>query len=147
MGDAEVTASNWRLVEVGRVAIFAKGPNFGKLVTIVQIIDHKRVLVEGPSSDSAKVVPRHSAPLSHLSLTNIVVPKLPFGIGHTGLKKAWEKHEVDSKWDNSPAAKSTAKMVRRKQLSDFERFKVMVLRKQARFEVRKSLASSKASKA
>lgn len=43
MGDAEVTASNWRLVEVGRVAIFAKGPNFGKLVAIVQIIDHKRV--------------------------------------------------------------------------------------------------------
>lgn len=75
------------------------------------------------------------------------MPKLTFGIGHTALKKAWEKHEVDSKWDNSPAAKGTAKMVRRKQLSDFERFKVMVLRKQARFEVRKSLASSKASKA
>ena len=43
MGDAEVTASNWRLVETGRIAIFAKGPLTGKLVAIVQIIDHKRV--------------------------------------------------------------------------------------------------------
>lgn len=43
MGDAEVTASNWRLVEVGRVGIFAKGLYEGKLVAIVQIIDHKRV--------------------------------------------------------------------------------------------------------
>ncbi|KAK5133132.1 hypothetical protein LTR08_008156 [Meristemomyces frigidus] len=147
MGDAEVTASNWRLVETGRIAIFAKGPLTGKLVAIVQIIDHKRVLVEGPSTDSTKIVPRHSAQLSNLSLTNIVLPKLPLAIGHTGLAKAWEKFEVDSKWANSPAAKTTAKMARRKQLSDFERFKVMVLKKQARFEVRKSLASSKASKA
>ena len=43
MGDADVTASSWRMVEVGRVAIFAKGPNEGKLAAIVQIIDHKRV--------------------------------------------------------------------------------------------------------
>ena len=93
------------------------------------------------------MVPRQSAPLSHLSLTNIVLPKLPLAIGHTGLEKAWAKFEVDSKWASSPAAKSTAKAARRKQLSDFERFKVMVLRTQARFEVRKSLASSKASKA
>ena len=43
MGEASVTASNWRLVEVGRVALFAKGPFTGRLATIVQIIDHKRV--------------------------------------------------------------------------------------------------------
>lgn len=43
MGDADVTASNWRMVEVGRVAIFAKGPLTGRLAVIVQIIDHKRV--------------------------------------------------------------------------------------------------------
>ena len=43
MGDAQVTASNWRLVEVGRVALFAKGPYTGRLAAIVQIIDHKRV--------------------------------------------------------------------------------------------------------
>lgn len=43
MGDADVTASNWRLVEVGRVVLFTRGPNAGKLAAIVEIIDHKRV--------------------------------------------------------------------------------------------------------
>ena len=43
MGDAEITASSWKLVEVGRVALFSAGPYAGKLAAIVQIIDHKRV--------------------------------------------------------------------------------------------------------
>ncbi|KAK5108821.1 hypothetical protein LTR62_007795 [Meristemomyces frigidus] len=139
MGDANVTASNWRMVEVGRVGLFAKGPYAGRLAAIVQIIDHKRVLVEGPSEKSSAAVPRHAAPLSQISLTSIVI-KLPLAIGQTGLKKVWEKEEVESKFNNSAYAKNKARYARRKQLSDFERFKVMVLRKQARFEVRKSLS-------
>ena len=47
MGDADVTASQWRNVEVGRVALFSAGPNAGKLAAIVQIIDHKRVRLTG----------------------------------------------------------------------------------------------------
>ena len=43
MGDAEVKTSQWRLVEVGRVALFSSGPYAGKLAAIVEIIDHKRV--------------------------------------------------------------------------------------------------------
>lgn len=43
MGDAEVTASSWKLVEVGRVALFSNGPYAGRLAAIIQIIDHKRV--------------------------------------------------------------------------------------------------------
>ena len=48
MGDAEIKASSWRLVEVGRVVLVHGGPSDGKLATIVEIIDHKRVrLFEG----------------------------------------------------------------------------------------------------
>jgi hypothetical protein len=43
MGSVEVTASAWRLVEVGRVVLFASGPFTGRLATVVEIIDHKRV--------------------------------------------------------------------------------------------------------
>jgi len=43
MGDAEITASSWRLVEVGRIVLITGGPSDGKLATIVEIIDHKRV--------------------------------------------------------------------------------------------------------
>lgn len=43
MGDADITTSQWRLVEVGRVVLFSGGPYDGRLATIVEIIDHKRV--------------------------------------------------------------------------------------------------------
>merc|ERR1712072_552019 len=75
MGDASVTASSWRLVERGRVVLFKKGQYAGKLAAIAQIIDHRRVLVEGFSSDASKVVPRHAAPLAYVTLTGIVIPK------------------------------------------------------------------------
>lgn len=38
--DSIVKASNWRLVEVGRVVL---NKNTGKLATIVEIIDQKKV--------------------------------------------------------------------------------------------------------
>ncbi|QGN15084.1 protein RPL14B [Kluyveromyces marxianus] len=41
--DSVVKASNWRLVEVGRVVLVNKGQYAGKLATIVEIIDQKRV--------------------------------------------------------------------------------------------------------
>lgn len=44
MGDTTIVASNWRLVEVGRVVLLqGNGPFAGRLATIVEIIDHKRV--------------------------------------------------------------------------------------------------------
>jgi hypothetical protein len=43
MGDAEIKTSTWRLVEVGRIVLVHGGPSDGKLATIVEIIDHKRV--------------------------------------------------------------------------------------------------------
>ncbi len=43
MGDAEISASSWRLVEVGRIVLIHDGPSEGKLATIVEIIDHRRV--------------------------------------------------------------------------------------------------------
>lgn len=41
--DSVVKASNWRLVEVGRVVLVKQGQSAGKLATIVEIIDQKRV--------------------------------------------------------------------------------------------------------
>ncbi|KAG8630975.1 hypothetical protein KVT40_000115 [Elsinoe batatas] len=144
MGDADVTASQWRLVEVGRVVLFTRGTYAGKLAAIVEIIDHKRVLVDGPANKEDSIVPRHAIALSDLSLTPIVIPKLPRAAGHGPLKAAWQKAKVDESWENSTWAKTRAQQTRRRQLNDFERFKVMRLRKQARFEVRKTLAAAKA---
>ncbi|CAL3964170.1 unnamed protein product [Diplocarpon coronariae] len=144
MGDAEIKASSWRLVEVGRVVLIADGPSEGKLATIVEIIDHKRALVDGPSTDSKTAVPRQSIALSHVVLTPLVLESLPRG-ARTGIVKAhWTKAGVEAKWQESAWAKKRNQKERRKALTDFERFKVMRLRKQARFEIRKSLAKVKA---
>jgi len=43
MGSVNVEASQWRLVEVGRVVLFVSGEHQGKLGAIAEIIDHKRV--------------------------------------------------------------------------------------------------------
>jgi len=43
MGDADIKASDWKLVELGRIVHFASGPYSGKLAAIVEIVDHKRV--------------------------------------------------------------------------------------------------------
>lgn len=48
MAEIEVNASQWRLVEVGRVILFTHGKYLGRLAVIVEIIDHKRVSL-GPS--------------------------------------------------------------------------------------------------
>lgn len=157
------TASNWRQVEVGRVVLFYSGPYAGRTAAIVQIIDHKRVrtaqipnekrriwkwqlgrrensgltplqvLVDGPSSKAELAVARHATPLSAVSLTNIVIPKLPRAAGSAALKKQWDAAGVDEKWTGSSYAKKMEKASRRKKLNDFERFKVMRLRKQVRF--------------
>lgn len=57
----DVQASSWRLVEVGRVVLFTTGPFEGKLATITEIIDHKRVRAQLRTSESPRIPkPPHS---------------------------------------------------------------------------------------
>ena len=122
-----------------------KADKDNRIAVITEIIDHKRAMVEGPASDKDLVVPRHSARLAEVQLTPIVIANLPRGIGSGPLKGKWEAAEVEKKWEESAFAKSRAKSHKRRQLNDFERFKVMRLRKQVRFEEKKQLAKIKAS--
>ncbi|KAG9236085.1 putative nascent polypeptide-associated complex subunit alpha [Amylocarpus encephaloides] len=144
MGDAEIKASSWRLVEVGRIVLLHGGPSDGKLATIVEIIDHKRVLVDGPATETKIAVPRQSIALAQVILTPLVLEKLPRSARTGVVAAAWKKAEIELKWQESAWAKKRAQKERRRALTDFERFKVMRLKKQARFEVRKSLAKVKA---
>lgn len=88
------------------------------------------MLVDGPSTQEEKTVPRHSLALSHATLTPFVIPKLPRAAGTGPVRKLWEKEEIDAKWAASNWAKKTAQTERRKNLTDFERFKVLRLKKQ-----------------
>ncbi|KAK1750234.1 ribosomal protein L14-domain-containing protein [Echria macrotheca] len=140
MSDIQIGASSWRRVEVGRVLKLESG----SLAVIVEIIDHKRALVDGPSSDPKLATARTTVSFADTLLTPIVIENLPRGARTGAVKKAWEKAEVDAKWKESNWAKKALQQERRKSLTDFDRFKLMRLRKQRRFEERKALAKIKA---
>jgi ribosomal protein L14E/L6E/L27E len=94
--------------------------------------DFSQVLVDGPSTEEKKIVPRHVLPLAHATLTHFTIPQLPRAAGTGPVKKLWAKNEIDGKWAKSSFAQRTDRSERRKNLSDFERFKVLRLRKQVR---------------
>lgn len=76
-----------RFVEVGRVVLINYGPDAGKLATIIDVIDSKRVLVDGPQSITG--VHRQVVTLKRINLTDVVVSKLPRNATQKNLTKAW----------------------------------------------------------
>ncbi|KAH6890128.1 60S ribosomal protein L14 [Coprinopsis sp. MPI-PUGE-AT-0042] len=127
-----------RFVEVGRVVLLNKGPFSGKIAAITEIIDQSRVLIDGPSTG----VPRQSFPLKHVTLTSLKVTGLPRAAGSGVVKKLFEKEQVVEKWDKSAWAQKRASAVSRRSLSDFDRFKVMIAKRQRRDVVRKAVKAS-----
>ena len=85
-------------------------------------------------------VPRHAATLGNVVLTPIVIEKLPRAAGRGPTAKAWEKAEVEQKWEQSAWAKRRALREKRRGLSDFERFRVLKLSKQVSAQVAASNA-------
>lgn len=59
-----------------------------------------------------------------------MIPQLPRAAGTGPVRKAWQANEIDGKWAQSNYAQKAERAERRKNLNDFERFKVMRLRKQ-----------------
>lgn len=92
--------------------------------------DKIQALVDGPSKNPDLAVDRHATALGNVVLTHIVIEKLPRAAGRGAVAKAWEKSEVEQKWDQSAWAKRRALREKRRGLSDFERFKVLRLTKQ-----------------
>lgn len=108
-----------RYVEIGRVALVNYGPDYGKLVVIVDVVDQNRALVDAP-----KMV-RSQMNFKRLSLTDIKidirrVPKKKV------LIEAMESAEVQKRWENSSWGRKLIVQKRRAELNDFERFKIML---------------------
>ncbi|CAE7815018.1 RPL14, partial [Symbiodinium sp. KB8] len=110
-----------RFVQPGRLALITFGPCAGKMCTIVDIVDQKRVVVDGPESLTG--VRRHMMPVKRLSLTDFRMV-LDRGVKEKTLKKALEKGEVLKKWSETAWAKKMKAKEARANMTDFERFKV-----------------------
>lgn len=88
-----------------------------------------QALVDGPYGVTG--VNRQVINFRRLSLTDFTV-SVPRHARQKTLKKALEKESVMSKWEQTAWAKRAAKQQKRSQLTDFDRFKVMIARKQVR---------------
>jgi len=118
-------------VQPGRVVYVNFGKDFGKVAVIVEIVDSNRVLVDGPTTN----FPRTIYPLKRLGLTSIKLPILK-GARTATVKAAAEKINLKQKWENTPIAKKIALRAKRASLTDFDRFKVMISRKNRSFKLR-----------
>ena len=127
-----------RYVEVGRVVLINYGPETGKLATIIDIVDQNKCLIDGPEEITG--VPRQVISYSRLALTDLTV-KIQANARQKTLKKAWEEADTLNKWESSSWAKKLSAKKKRASLSDFDRFKVMVARKQKSEIIAKKLAA------
>ncbi len=109
-------------MEVGRVARINYGPLEGKLATIVDILNDKRVLVDGQD------IQRQVIPIRRLQLTRQLL-KLGRGARTGKVRAAISKEGVAKKFAESSIGRAFARQQRRQNLTDFERYKVLVLRR------------------
>ncbi len=98
---------------------------------IVDIADSNRVLVDGPTTG----FPRTLYPLRRLALTSIKLDVLK-GARTGTVKAAADKIKLSEKWAASAIAKKIALRAKRASLNDFDRFKVMINRKNRSFKLR-----------
>merc|ERR1712072_1124406 len=122
-----------RFVQNGRVALVNYGPDKGKLVCIVDVIDHQRCLVYGPTSGVA----RQTMSYKRLSLTDIVINGADgFAMGR-GARKA--NVDIEGQWAATGWGKKVAARKAKASANDFERFKAMVAKKKINEKARAAI--------
>merc|ERR1711935_414989 len=119
------------IVEPGRVCFINFGEDYGKMVVIVDMADRNRVLVDGLGN-----FPRVMYPLRRLTLTKLRLQILR-GARTSTVAKAAKAFDLNAKWEKSPAFLKMRRFTLRSQMTDMDRFKVMLNRKNRNYEVRK----------
>lgn len=126
-----------RHVELGRVVLVNYGPEAGKLATIIDVVDQNKCLIDGPQEITG--VSRQIISFTRISLTDLTV-KIQRNARQKTLKKAWSEADTLAKWEASSWAKKLAAKKKRASLGDFDRFKVMVAKKQKAEIIEKKMA-------
>ena len=112
-----------RFVEVGRVIIVNYGPLTGKLAVIVDILTTTKVVIQGLKGG----VRRQELSLRRVTLTDYKID-IKRGAKRDEVFKALEASKFEEEFKKSTFAKRNELREKRKNLTDFDRFKVMRLR-------------------
>lgn len=113
------------MVQIGRVCYINFGPEQGKLCVIVDVLDLKRAIVDCQPTGVA----RQQMPFARLSLTEFVIP-VARNAKSSKVAKEFQAAKIAEKWQETTLGKSIAAKLRRANLTDFERFQVLVAKKQ-----------------
>ncbi|ORX41633.1 putative 60S ribosomal protein L14 [Piromyces finnis] len=128
-----------KIVEVGRVVMITYGPDAGKLAVIVDIIDHARALIDGPTTNVA----RQAMSFKRLNLTAVKVANLPRGASSPVVAKRLADQKISEVFAKTTYAKKLAARAARANLTDFGRFKLMIAKKQRRNVINREFAKLK----
>merc|ERR1719152_384947 len=113
-----------RFVEPGRLCRIAYGSDVNKMCTIVDIVDEKRVVVDGPTTG----VMRQPIPLKWLNLTDFKCD-LKRGAKEKALKSALKESDAIASFEKSAWGKKIATKAKKATLTDYERFRLMLAKK------------------
>lgn len=122
-------------MQVGRVVLVNFGPHKNKLAVVVDIVDQNKCLVDGGTLGIRQMIS-----YSRIALTDFVVT-IERNAAPKEITKAWAEADITTKWEATSWAKKLSSKVKRANLNDFDRFKVMVAKKQKSEIIRKKLAS------
>ncbi|KAG9397040.1 putative 60S ribosomal protein L14 [Carpediemonas membranifera] len=123
-----------RFVQVGRLCVVNYGAEVGKLCVIVDIVDASRVIVDGPTTGFERKV----MSLKALSLTKVTAD-VSRGIRQKKLAAALEEQKVIEKFNESTWGQKKLAAAKRASLNDFDRFKVMLLKKERSVAIKKAM--------
>merc|ERR1712087_678119 len=127
-----------RFMEIGRIVLINYGPEEGQLATVIDIVDQNKCLIDGPADITG--VDRQVISYTRIALTDLTV-KIEKNAKAKDVKKAWEEEDILAKREATSWAKKLASKKKRASLSDFDRFKVMVAKKQKSAIIAKKLAA------
>ena len=118
--------NNEMLLELGRVVYINYGPLSGRPAVVVDIVNGSKVVIDGPSLD----VDRQVISTRRLELTRFKLGSFSKTDKRSQLQKKIEDFDLKKRFYSNGVGKRIAKQKKRASLGDFDRFKVMVLRRQ-----------------
>ena len=111
-------------LEVGRVVLFTFGPYVNRLAVVLDMVSAKQILVSGPGLGVPKMVTN----VKRLRLTKFRLASVTREEKEGSLRQKIADSDVQGKFDETNLGTRLRNQARRRNLTDFERFKAKQLR-------------------
>ena len=117
------------------------GQDYGKLCVVLNVINHSTVLVTGPQKFTG--IKRQKINLKRLSVTDILI-NISVDQRDKLVEKAWVEEKVEDQWKDSEQSKRLKRAEKRANMTDFDRVKVLLAKRERAKLIRTELKALKA---